>query len=80
MPQTNPKHAATETEKGFGTGLRAQLERKRGPVAPAAVPEPSVEALEPDAAAGLEELRSELEASLRREEDLRSALAEQVEA
>src|SRR3954447_17397086 len=82
MSPSNPKNAATETEKGFGTGLRAQLERKRGPVAmpiPELEPEP-IEALDPDAEAGLEELRSELEASLRREDDLRSALAEQLEA
>ena len=79
MSPTNSKSAANETEKGFGTGLRAQLERKRGPVAPAPVPEP-VEMLDPDAEAGIDALRSELEASLAREEDLRSALAEQLEA
>ena len=79
MSPTNSKNAANETEKGFGTGLRAQLERKRGPAAPASC-SPACGGFDLDAEAGIDALRSELEASLAREEDLRSALAEQLEA
>jgi hypothetical protein len=64
-------------ETGFGTGLRAQLERRRGEpdgledeVAP---PEPLLPAEEPP---DLEALRRELEDALTREASLRRALAD----
>jgi adhesin HecA-like repeat protein len=110
MPEFAKKDVA-ETEKGFGTGLRAQLERRRettGPTnedastpdkspksapssvtadaAPKAKSEPKVEAehLGDENAtlddAELEALRAELAASLAREQDLRGALNEQVQA
>ncbi|HEY6031069.1 MAG TPA: hypothetical protein VIU44_10915, partial [Gaiellaceae bacterium] len=85
-----------ETEKGFGTGLREQLERRKRkgePVAEVEAPaeaEADAEVADAEAAlaaaastddsAALEELRAELTASLERERDLRASLAEQVEA
>ncbi|HYY33267.1 MAG TPA: hypothetical protein VE693_06730, partial [Gaiellaceae bacterium] len=86
MPEFAPKDVA-ETEKGFGTGLRAQLERRRetaagkggskaaGPDPSGSVPAaPNVDLSDAD----LEALRDELAASLAREEQLRGALSEQV--
>jgi chromosome segregation ATPase len=107
MPESAKK---VETEKGFGTGLRAQLEKKRKRDEPASVgealaagddaapdppvagtppveqqpppprhePEPQLEAVDPSP--DLEALRAELAASLKREQELRATLADQVEA
>jgi chromosome segregation ATPase len=85
-------NAAVETEKGFGTGLRTKLERRRpGPAEPAesaevAPTEPETEP-EPEAAAEekpelteSEQLWAELEESLAREEALKLQLAEQTTA
>ena len=83
-----------ETEKGFGTGLRAQLAKKKSEAPPAATPtaaapaamvEPHVEhatAGLPDdgaAAAEIEALRAELGAALAREQELRGSLSRQIE-
>lgn len=79
-------NSAVETEKGFGTGLRRKLER-RHPDAP----EPVVEAeelveaeaadeAEPPTASETEQLWSELEESLAREDELKQTLAERAEA
>jgi hypothetical protein len=85
-------NAAVETEKGFGTGLRTKLEKRRpGPADPvetaeaaAAQPQPEPE---PEAAAEeqpelteTEQLWAELEESLAREEALKLQLAEQTKA
>ena len=79
-----PQH---ETEQGFGTGLRAQLERRReGDEAAEAQPQ-TVERVEivashvhvgvsPDSAGELEALHAELAAALSRENDLRHELAD----
>src|SRR2546421_10035732 len=88
MPEIAPKDVA-ETEKGFGTGLRAQLERRRetaagkgglkvaNPDASGSVPAaPAIDISDAD----LDALRDELAASLAREEQLRGALSEQVAA
>ena len=88
MPEIAPKDVA-ETEKGFGTGLRAQLERRRE----TAAGKGGLKAANPDASgsvpaapaidisdADLDALRDELAASLAREEQLRGALSEQVAA
>ena len=80
-----------EVEKGFGTGLRAQLRLKQGDVAPAPeatppiepVPEPEPEAEQQLAApepALVDELRAELEEALEREQHLREALQHHIEA
>jgi hypothetical protein len=81
-----------ERETGFGSGLRAQLERKQGgdePVVEAELPETSVEPLgdlvqlvadEPAAASEVAAVQAELEAAIRREQELRDALQHQVEA
>src|SRR5256714_925550 len=84
-----------ETEKGFGTGLRAQLERRRGedgtPEAAGATnvelrfeltarPAGDGETLTVNGGPELSELRSELEAALRREETLRLRLEKQTQA
>ena len=87
------RDAAAETEKGFGTGLRAQLERRRETTGGGAASEAKSDAAPkpasgiPDAAplvdlesADLEALRAELAASLAREQDLRTTLTEQVAA
>ena len=91
-----PDGQETETEGGFGTGLRAQLQRRQEPAleggathvetpivrvdlyttAPAAVSTKGSEAEHGD----LDHLRGELAAALAREQDLRQALNEQVEA
>jgi hypothetical protein len=87
-------NAAVETEKGFGTGLRTKLEKRRpGPAEPVeAVEAAATEAepeLEPEAEAAVEEqpelseteqLWAELEESLAREEALKLQLAEQTKA
>src|SRR5438552_12897373 len=88
MPEIAPKDVA-ETEKGFGTGLRAQLERRRETAAgkgglKAAPPDvsgsvPAAPAID-ISDADLDALRDELAASLAREEQLRGALSEQVAA
>src|SRR5436190_5805324 len=94
MP-TDEKKPTDETEKGFGTGLRAQLARRRETTpangAAAAVAEETAEAfaaakaLAEAASNGtqddpeLESMRAELAASLAREEDLRTTLNEQLE-
>jgi hypothetical protein len=89
MPHEHDIHAS-EQETGFGTGLRRQLERRRGephdgqpPIEPAcAEPEQDAhdEAIEAAERSEADELRLELEAALSREARLRTALAEQVQA
>jgi hypothetical protein len=89
MPHEHDIHA-TEQETGFGTGLRRQLERRRGephdglpPIERAcAGPEQDAhdEAIEAAERYEADELRLELEAALSREARLRTALAEQVQA
>ncbi len=78
-----------DTEKGFGTGLRAQLLRRREIEAdepgPHAKPHPAAGPGEdqpvPAGTGGeLDQLRAELRASLGREQELRVALSQQVEA
>ena len=88
----NEKKRVDETEKGFGTGLRAQLERRRDTVPVDAPPAPTDEELAAAQAlaetptngggdgAQLEAVRAELAASLAREQDLRTALSDQLEA
>ena len=79
-------NAAVETEKGFGTGLRTKLEGRRPeppePVAEqddvVAHGEPVVE--EPVEISETEQLWSELEESLAREEVLKRQLEEQAQA
>ena len=79
------------TEKGFGTGLRAQLERKQGGSEPAS--EPAIDdngaaarsvseaiAVATLQADGVNELRAELQAARERESALRASLAAQVDA
>ena len=86
-------NAAVETEKGFGTGLRTKLEKRRpGPAAkpsnaPAEAevevePEPEAEpvAEEADELTETEQLWGELEESLAREEALKLQLADQTKA
>src|SRR5438874_8891245 len=90
-----PDNKPAETEKGFSTGLRAQLERRRGedgtPEAAGATnvelrfeltarPAGDGETLTVNGGPELSELRSELEAALRREETLRLRLEKQTEA
>jgi chromosome segregation ATPase len=88
-----PEHKPAETEKGFGTGLRAQLQRRQEETEPAeAQGTPNVELrfeltarpsadAEPVAAnADLSALKLELEAAQRREEALRLRLEKQTEA
>ena len=81
---------ANEQETGFGTGLRRQLERRRGephdselPVEPEAV-EPErdeqEEADETGERSEADELRLELEAALSREARLRTALIDHAQA
>src|SRR4249920_1756649 len=82
MPDKPDSHGA-DTEKGFGTGLRAQLQRRRAD-APE-TPTPEVEAV---AAAGPVEpgtenvdlLKAELEAAHMREASLRGQLEQQAAA
>jgi DNA repair exonuclease SbcCD ATPase subunit len=86
-----------ETERGFGTGLREQLKRRRDPQAPATSPAATVNGpasfvvtveASPTGVAPvtssesdlLAQLRDELAEALGRERDLRTALAEQVDA
>jgi len=79
-----------ETETGFGSGLRAQLERKQGvDESTEIVAEPvDVVAVAPVVALFVEEpevrdvavVQSDLEAALHREQELRDALQHQVEA
>ncbi|HVD26528.1 MAG TPA: hypothetical protein VNB86_11105, partial [Gaiellaceae bacterium] len=106
--QEEPK-AEVETERGFGTGLRAQLQRRRDGATVtaaevtehekgdtplvrvdlyAAPPPAAAEAASAAAGAGavaaltgeVEELRHDLATAAKREQELRAALAEQVEA
>ena len=88
------RDAAAETEKGFGTGLRAQLERRRETTSGGKDSASKGEQSAQKPAAGLgdaaptvdlstadvEALRAELAMSLAREQDLRGALSEQVAA
>src|SRR5438309_1687219 len=87
-----PEKDGTDTEKGFGTGLRAQLERRResteSQTVKAEVP-PNVELRfeltarpreEPADGNGMEELREELAAAEAREAELRATLAQQAES
>src|SRR5215210_7605657 len=91
-----PKDAkpADDTEKGFGTGLRAQLQRRRDSAqeeldasdeafesAKAIVSAPSIpNGKNGDGHAELETVRAELAAALAREQDLRAFLTDQIEA
>ena len=90
-----PKDAkpADDTEKGFGTGLRAQLQRRRDDAqveldaskeaftaAKAVATAPSSANGNGDGHAELETVRAELAASLAREQDLRAFLTDQIEA
>lgn len=73
-----------ETETGFGSGLRAELERRLG-VAPLPELAPElfdvpIEPLEELIPTGVDAVQSELEAALQRERELREALQHQVEA
>ena len=84
----------SETEKGFGTGLRAQLERKQKGGDPAAEPAlagatrlpegltsaTALPALEGAAAAEIEAMRKELRAGAAREQELRRALTGRLDA
>jgi hypothetical protein len=89
MPKKSD-NAAVETEKGFGTGLRTKLEGRRpGPKKAVAEPEPEVDvepgepeavAEEPAEPSETEQLWSELEESLAREEALKRQLEEQATA
>ena len=72
-----------QREGGFGSGLRAKMEaralaetspRSPGEAVVAATPPP------PPADAGLDELRTELEASRTREHELRASLGQQLDA
>ncbi|MEX2464426.1 MAG: hypothetical protein WD428_00970, partial [Gaiellaceae bacterium] len=72
-----------DTETGFGTGLRAQLERRKDPEpAPAAPPgaPPSLGQNGEAPNVELETLRGELAAALQRERDLHAALSNQAPA
>src|SRR6478736_4041457 len=87
-----PEHKSAETEKGFGTGLRAQLQRRQEETEPAeAAATPNVElrfelTARPNEAesvaanADLSAMKAELEAAQRREEALRLRLEKQLEA
>ena len=77
--------AELDTEKGFGTGLRAQLakrqdgpaEPERAPIEePAVVQETWVAEEEPASAGELQQLRDDLAAVFRREQALQAELAE----
>jgi hypothetical protein len=85
-------NTAVETEKGFGTGLRTKLERRRPDPAepvdsaeapttePEADPEPEAAVEEQPELTETEQLWAELEESLAREEALKLQLAEQAKA
>jgi hypothetical protein len=85
-------NAAVETEKGFGTGLRTKLEKRRpGPAEPAEKAESAPIEAEAEVEAEplaeettelteTEQLWGELEESLAREEALKLQLAEQAKA
>ena len=81
-------NAAVETEKGFGTGLRTKLEGRRSePAQPLAEVEPGFEPGAPEVPVAeapepseTEQLWSELEESLAREEALKRQLEEQAAA
>ena len=89
-----PDNQGAETEKGFGTGLRAQLQRRRD--GEDAQPEgagptnvelrfeltarPAGDALEATVSPDLQELKAELEAARAREATLRDALSERSQA
>src|ERR1044072_886573 len=92
----NPENQSAETEKGFGTGLRAQLEqRRRGDEeGPPETQGPTTVELRFELTArpagdhheavgsspDFAELKAELEAAQRREAALRSRLGQQVAA
>src|SRR4029079_19708530 len=89
-----PEQKPAETEKGFGTGLRAQLQRRQTEETEAAEAQgtpnvelrfeltarPSADAEPVAANADLSALKLELEAAQRREEALRLRLEKQTEA
>ncbi len=93
MPDRPENHGA-ETEKGFGTGLRAQLQRRRdGEEDQAEAPgqtnvelrleltaRPAGDTFEPTVNSDVEALRAELEASKEREASLHDALNERSQA
>ena len=78
------KTAANDTAKGFGTGLRAQLEGRRDALEQATGAAEAAEAVVATngsgPAADVDTVRSELAASLAREHDLRAALAEKLQS
>jgi hypothetical protein len=90
MPEDAAK-TATETEKGFGTGLRAQIARRRdaaqavldatsaefdaGKAVADAAPKGKANGAHPE----VEAVRAELQAAIAREQDLRTFLTSQVE-
>ena len=87
-----PENQGAETEKGFGTGLRAQLQRRREdesqPEAAATNVElrfeltarPAGDTLESVANPDVQALQAELEAAQAREASLRSALDQRSQA
>jgi hypothetical protein len=89
MPHEKDIHA-NEQETGFGTGLRRQLQRRRGepddgepPIEPEAVeaePNEQDEVEPPAERSEADELRLELEAALSREARLRAALIDHAQA
>ena len=69
------------TEGGFGTGLRAKLQSGETPPEPRS-PAEAIAAAEPAVVIGeteAEALRAELNASLAREQQLRSSLTDQLD-
>src|ERR671931_1015692 len=93
MPD-KPENQAAETEKGFGTGLRAQLQRRRegdegqaDSTSPTNVElrleltaRPAGEVIEATVDPAVEALKAELEASKQREASLHDALNERAQA
>ena len=90
-----PENQGAETEKGFGTGLRAQLQRRRDGEDPQADPQAptnvelrfeltarpaSGETVEAVVGPDVQELREELEAAHAREASLREQLQERSQA
>jgi len=94
--EANEQSEPEATERGFGTGLRAQLRKRLHPEgeepqqpAPAEEPDPQYVSYDFEQPATVElnganpeveDLRAQLEAAQKREISLRAAFAEQVEA
>jgi len=76
-----PIERSEQTEGGFGSGLRAKMEASRASEAPRSPGEAVVAATPaPPPNAGLDELRTELDAALAREHELRQSLSNQLDA